>query len=113
MTENQIFEHDHNKIFDYHPGEHFHLHLDENPGTGFQWTENPTFSETIELLSTGFERVMPETAGSGGTRNYKFRAKKPGIANIHLELKRSHDSRVHKTFDVTIKVSDTRQTKRP
>jgi predicted secreted protein len=102
---NMIIESDNGKIFEYDSQEEFDIYLAENPVTSFEWAMKPIVSEGIELLSTNFHPLLPKKAGSGGGRVYRFKAKKTGIFKIVLDLKRFHDGKINKTFEVTVKVN--------
>jgi predicted secreted protein len=80
---------DNTKEFRLHVGEEFQVSLQENPTTGYIWILSEASSSNIELIQREFLSSQDAViVGSGGIRVLKFKAQKPGRANLYLELKR-------------------------
>lgn len=61
------------------------IRLSENPTTGYGWIFEiePKKQKTISVISSKFIAGTSELIGSGGTREYKFKAHKAGKTFIH------------------------------
>jgi len=66
------------------PGDEIVIRLAENPTTGYRW-QLANVDGPIEPAGDSFELAPNPQIGSGGVREFRFRAVGPGAA--HLELK--------------------------
>ena len=70
--------------------ENFHIALDSNPTTGFQWQVAKVSDQSV-LQFVGTEYKAPESGlvGAGGKQILTFKALKEGKATVTLEYVRS------------------------
>jgi inhibitor of cysteine peptidase len=88
-------------------GSRFFVELEENPTTGYQWSD-PEFDEKILALA-GDEYTPAEGAaiGGGGMRKLEFAARAAGRTAIRLAYRQPWDRDVapEKTFELTVVVT--------
>lgn len=103
----RIYGKDDNKI-ETGAGMTFVIQLDENPTTGYQWSDAVIDNkEVIQQTATNYEAtpVASGIAGSGGTRTITFKALKAGKATITLNYQRSWEKKPANTLVFNVSVN--------
>jgi inhibitor of cysteine peptidase len=73
-----------------HVNENFHIALDSNPTTGYQWQLAKVSDQNIlQLVETEYKASESRLVGAGGKQILTFRALKEGKATVTLEYARS------------------------
>ena len=78
--------------------------LSGNPTTGFEWTVDNTDESLLTSAGSTYTRDS-DMIGAGGTYRFQFNAVAAGTVHLRLVNKRSWESTVAETFEVTVKIS--------
>ena len=85
-------------------GEQIVVHLEENPTTGYRW-QVVRANGILEPVGDSYEPASPTRVGSGGHREFRFRATAAGSAAIELRhLQEWDESSVTARFGVRVHV---------
>lgn len=87
---------DNGKAFAANVGETILVTLPENPTTGYRWELSGQAAPVLALAKDDYlgagQGKKPAMLGSGGTREFTFKAAAPGAAKLALILRRSWES---------------------
>lgn len=88
--EYKLTRNDNGKSFNIKTGDSIILFLNENPTTGFSWSEPEYNQKLLKLISNSYERseVSSEILGAGGVRTIKFSAIDKGKVSVKLVYRR-------------------------
>jgi len=88
-----------------HPGEEFEIRLSATASTGFIWRVG-SVPELVETLGSTFEQPgqEPPKPGAPATQVFRFRATRPGQAQLFFELKRAWENSPAQTHVVNVTV---------
>jgi len=96
------------------PGKQFHITLESNPTTGYQWRmAQPRLEPCVVLVTNQFVRPKARLTGAPGREIWSFKAVQPGTTTIELEYVRSWEkgvAPVRKT-NVVVRVEPARAVK--
>jgi inhibitor of cysteine peptidase len=83
------------------------LELPENPTTGYRW-HIEEIEGSIELVEDAFNLPSDATFGGGGTREFTFRRRAPGVARLKLKHWQEWEGErsVDKRFSAEIEFTD-------
>jgi inhibitor of cysteine peptidase len=77
------------------PGRQFSITLESNPTTGYQWQlAKPVTGTCVALVTNQFLRPKSKLTGAPGKEVWKFKALRPGEAQIELQYVRSWEKGV-------------------
>jgi len=87
------------------PGDEFVIALDSNPTTGYDW-QGDFDPDLIALVDENYkpDEKAAGLVGAGGTRYFRFTARKTGKTEITLVYKRSWETEVLETRVFTIEI---------
>jgi inhibitor of cysteine peptidase len=74
---------DNGKLIDARVGDELVIRLPENPTTGYRWQVD--HAEGVQLEVDAYEMSPPLQIGSGGVREFRFRAASQGNAQLRLK----------------------------
>ncbi len=103
MSELKLTEADRGKSFEIHRNDIVVIRLQENPTTGYCWEVDKSDEKILPLQGSEFLLPKHPKFGEGGTRVFKFKAKKTGTAHIQLKHWREWegDGSIDNRFDIT------------
>jgi inhibitor of cysteine peptidase len=89
-------------------GDEIAIVLDENPTTGFRWTDGTTDAAKLSLVHSSF-RPRSAGLGAGGEREVTFEVTAAGRLEIHLKLCRPWETETpgQRQFDLVVDARDT------
>ncbi|MBE9228823.1 protease inhibitor I42 family protein [Phormidium sp. LEGE 05292] len=108
MSEVNLTQVDNGKVITLKRGQILTLRLDENPTTGYRWS-NPTFNaQVLQLNSDNFNLPSNSAIGGGGQRVFTFQANNSGQVRLQFKKLREWvgDSSTIEQFEVTIQVTE-------
>ena len=93
---------DDGKTVEVRNGTEFELVLAENPTTGFRWHVRQDPAPTVALAA---DKLLPgHRPGQPGTHVWRWRAQKPGAAEMGLVLGRAFGGGVARTYRLRVQV---------
>jgi inhibitor of cysteine peptidase len=97
---------EHGKSIEAQVGDLITVSLDENPTTGFRWAIDKSDDDVVALQTSEYAVASSSKMGGGGQRVVTFKARKAGVAAIHLKLWREWegDQSITQRFAVTLRV---------
>ncbi|MGO9675142.1 MAG: protease inhibitor I42 family protein [Methylocella sp.] len=85
-------------------GDQFEMALPENPSTGYRWQLHAPIDPALAVEGDSYAATAPGLIGSGGLRNWRFRALKQGAAHLVIDYRRSWEPAPVESFAITIDV---------
>jgi inhibitor of cysteine peptidase len=102
-----LAEGDNGSTISVRPAEEIVLRLRENPTTGYRWRlEGGT--DSVSLETDTFDPAPNPRVGSGGVREFRFRAGSSGSGRLELRLARpwERDGAVPDRFSVDLQIRE-------
>src|ERR1700677_145662 len=98
-----------NRSVDVVVGDEVHLHLSENPTTGYRWHLETTGDGAVDRLDDALDAPQQEPGvatkmGSGGIRRWTFAAAREGTVVLRAELRRPLGSDAANVYEATVNV---------
>jgi len=108
MPQLMLTEKDQGKSITVKAGDTITVTLNENPTTGFRWEVEKYDADIIALRNSSFVPPATSSPGAGGEHVFMFEGKKPGTAQLALELKRNWQASdaVTKRYAVSVSVAE-------
>ena len=84
----------------------FSISIDENPTTGYRWSQKIADESIIKLAKDNYNAPQSGLVGAGGTRVFTYTAVAPGKTTIVLNYERSWEGNPIKTLTVSVEVAE-------
>ncbi len=86
MSQVNLSQADNGKSLDLRPGDTISLSLAENRLAGYEWAVQQGSEGILALEDDTYSPPSGGVVGGGGVRTLTFRASKPGVERLQLEL---------------------------